>query len=88
LLKIGYDEAYRRCSPGQLLMLEVIRDAARRGLQRVEFLGFSAPWTRVWTEVERPMSTVRFFPLRPGSIVPAARHALGQLARKRSRESA
>ena len=49
LLKIGYDRAYGRCSPGMLLMRETIRYAAEAGLGRYEFLGCSATWTRVWT---------------------------------------
>jgi hypothetical protein len=46
LLKIGYDEHFAKASPGALLMFEVIRDAAGRGLDRVEFLGKAAPGPR------------------------------------------
>lgn len=49
LLKIGFDEAFKKCSPGSLLMLETIRHAAGEGLQGYEFLGTDEPWTRLWT---------------------------------------
>lgn len=64
LLKIGYDEAFARCSPGMLLMEETIRDAAKRGLRSYEFLGTAEPWTRVWTGRVRPCVSVRAYPLR------------------------
>lgn len=62
LFKIGYDERFARCSPGQLLMLESIQRAARRGLKRFEFLGKSADWTRFWTENERPRMKLLYYP--------------------------
>lgn len=62
LFKIGYDERFARCSPGQLLMLESIERAARNGLSRFEFLGKSADWTRFWTETERPRMRLRYYP--------------------------
>ena len=49
LLKIGYDESLSRCSPGTLLMLHTLGDAAARGLAGYEFLGAEAPWTAMWT---------------------------------------
>src|SRR2546428_512675 len=64
LLKIGYDEAFARCSPGMLLMEETIRDAAKRGLRSYEFLGTAEPWTRVWTGRVRPCVSGRAYPLR------------------------
>lgn len=39
LLKGGYEPAYGRHSPGQLLLHETIADARERGLRRVELLG-------------------------------------------------
>lgn len=50
LLFIGYDEDYRECSPGNLLMAETVQDAARRGLARYNFLGKEEPWIKRWTE--------------------------------------
>jgi CelD/BcsL family acetyltransferase involved in cellulose biosynthesis len=62
LLKIGYDEQFARASPGQLLMLDTLRDAAGRGLRSYEFLGTVAPWTEVWTDRVRECVSVRAYP--------------------------
>jgi len=63
LLKIGYNEAYARMSPGTLLMLEVVRQAARDGTQSVEFLGSVEPWTELWTKAVRECVHIRAYPL-------------------------
>lgn len=62
LLKVGYDETFARCSPGNLLMLETLRYAASRGLRTYEFLGSSEPWTDVWTNLLRPCVSVWAYP--------------------------
>ena len=62
LLKVGYDEAYACCSPGNLLLLETLRYAARRKLQSYEFLGSSQPWTEIWTKQVRPCVNVAAYP--------------------------
>jgi len=66
LLKIGYKEAYARLSPGSLLMLEVVRDAAQRGLHSIEFLGAVEPWTELWTKTVRECLHIRAYP--PGFL--------------------
>lgn len=48
LLKPAYDESLARYSPGQLLMVEVLRDAIARRLTRFEFLGEDMTWKRDW----------------------------------------
>lgn len=65
LLKIGYDETFARCSPGMLLMLHSIGDAARRGLRSYEFLGTAEPWTQMWTQEVRPAVSIRAYPAAP-----------------------
>jgi CelD/BcsL family acetyltransferase involved in cellulose biosynthesis len=62
LLKVGYNEAFARCSPGHLLMVETLRYAANRGLRTFEFLGSAEPWTRVWTTDVRPCVSVWAYP--------------------------
>jgi len=62
LLKIGYDEVFSRCSPGTLLMLEMLRAAAEGGVGSVEFLGEVEPWTRLWAQQERPCVSLRAYP--------------------------
>lgn len=75
LLKIGHDEALARCSPGSLLLLEVVRDAAARGLRAVQMLGGIEPWTRMWTESELPCVTVAAYPPGVASLRPVAADA-------------
>lgn len=62
LLKIGYDERFARASPGQLLMLHTLSEAASRGLRSYEFLGSVAHWTEMWTKEVRECVTVRVYP--------------------------
>jgi CelD/BcsL family acetyltransferase involved in cellulose biosynthesis len=62
LLKVGYDEGFARCSPGNLLMLETLRYAASRGLGSYEFLGSVEPWTEIWTDRIRPCVSVWIYP--------------------------
>lgn len=67
LLKIGYDEAVGSCSPGTLLLAQVVGDAAARGLDAVELLGEVEPWTHVWTEEAHELVSVRaLLPTRSG----------------------
>ena len=53
LLKPGYDEGLRECSPGQLLMEEVVRDCITRGVREFDFLGPDMVWKRDWTDQVR-----------------------------------
>ena len=62
LLKVGYDETFARCSPGNLLMLETLRYAAHRALRSYEFLGSAEPWTEIWTDRIRPSVSVWAYP--------------------------
>jgi len=62
LLKVGYDEMYAKCSPGNLLLVETLKYAVQRGLKSYEFLGSSAPWTEVWTRQIRPCVAVAAYP--------------------------
>jgi hypothetical protein len=62
LMKIGYDAAYARCSPGQLLMLHTIGHAAAQGLRSYEMLGNAAAWTAGWTRTLRPFVRVNAYP--------------------------
>lgn len=65
LFKIGYDEAYARCSPGSLLMLHTLKYAAERGLRAYELLGSAEPWTAAWTQAEHPCLMIRTYPHSP-----------------------
>ncbi|WP_206241755.1 GNAT family N-acetyltransferase [Novosphingobium terrae] len=66
LFKIGYDEAYRSCSPGNLLMLHSLRHAARAGLEAYELLGEAEPWIAdFWTRESHECVRVRTYPFNP-----------------------
>lgn len=53
LLKTAYDEAAADCSPGHLLVEDVLRDCMERGLGEFDFLGESMDWKRCWTSAAR-----------------------------------
>jgi CelD/BcsL family acetyltransferase involved in cellulose biosynthesis len=65
LLKIGYDPAFARCSPGLLLMAATLRHAIERGLRSYELLGVDEPWLRPWNPSLRACVTVRIHPAGP-----------------------
>lgn len=89
LLKIGYDDQYSRCSPGNLLMLHTLGYAAEKGLLSYEFLGTAAPWTQVWTNALRECVLIRAYPASRSGIttfaVDASKSAFGKLKRLSSR---
>src|SRR5205807_9829190 len=62
LHKIGYDEAFAKCSPGMLLLRDTIRYAASRGLRSYEFLGAAEAWIRPWTDQLRRCVSIRAYP--------------------------
>lgn len=82
LLKIGHDEGFARCSPGQQLMLHVVRDAAMRGLQAIEFLGQPEPWTQFWTPVVRKCVALHAYPFTPPAMATFAAHAVDYARRR------
>jgi CelD/BcsL family acetyltransferase involved in cellulose biosynthesis len=85
LLNIGYDEEYRHCSPGNLLLEESIRDAARSGLERYNFLGKEEPWTRRWTTTARDCLVLAAYRMNLHGIKAISSDA-GYLLAKRIRE--
>jgi len=81
LLKIGYDERYAYCSPGQQLMLYVAGDAARRGLTAIEFLGEEEAWTKTWTRTTRSCVSVRAYPFTAKGVAALADTAVRRAVR-------
>ena len=86
MLKIGYDESFARCSPGSLLLVESLRDAAARGLRSVELLGRWEPWTDIWTSHERRCVSLLAYPATLRGLSSLARdgahYALDQIRRR------
>ncbi|MGD9527452.1 GNAT family N-acetyltransferase [Pseudonocardia sp.] len=68
LLKIGYDETVKRCSPGTLLMLAVVAAAADGGLTHVEFLGTAEAWTGLWATRSRECVRLAGYPAAMRSL--------------------
>jgi len=61
--KIGYDESFAICAPGNLLRLEILRYAAERGLRSYEFQGKEERWIRDWTRSFRKTVSVTAHPV-------------------------
>ncbi len=85
LFKVGYDNQFARCSPGNLLLRETLHYAATRGLQSLHFLGLVEHWTRQWTEEEMTCVDVRGYPFGfqgvtalTGDVMKSAWRKLGQ----------
>ena len=53
VLKVGYDEAYSRCSPGILLINASIQYAFEQKLCSYEFLGSDEQWLHMWARGNR-----------------------------------
>lgn len=64
LLKPGYDESVKECSPGQLLMDEVVKSCIGDGLSEFDFLGPDMSWKRDWANMSRQHT--RLFVFRDG----------------------
>jgi CelD/BcsL family acetyltransferase involved in cellulose biosynthesis len=82
LLKPGFDPAFAAFGPGQLLVWEAAADAARRGLEEFDFLGWDMPWKRDWTDRVRAHVRILAYRKTPrGELRYAARHVLRPRAR-------
>jgi CelD/BcsL family acetyltransferase involved in cellulose biosynthesis len=64
MLKSGYDEAYHRYSPGQVLTERLLRDAWEKKLDEVDFLGDDERWKLSWATDRRPHTWLFVFPDR------------------------
>jgi CelD/BcsL family acetyltransferase involved in cellulose biosynthesis len=73
-LKTGFDERFRRVSPGILLDYEILKHACERGYEAVEFLGVVEPYKAIWTSWQRSYCSIRIYPV----LSLAGSAALGQ----------
>lgn len=62
LLKTGYDDFFKKCSPGFLLIVECLSYAARRRLSSIEFLGDKA-WPDETPQQYRSHVSIRAYPI-------------------------
>ena len=83
LAKAGYDEAFRRHGPGQLLVNEILSQTRERGLHEFDFVG-PATWDESrWASARR--TNYRVFIFRKGwygALLHAARIAARDAVRK------
>jgi CelD/BcsL family acetyltransferase involved in cellulose biosynthesis len=61
LMKTGFDERYRRFSPGLVLRGEVLRAAVQEGASFYDFLGGPDSYKLRWTTELRPRSAIRAY---------------------------
>jgi CelD/BcsL family acetyltransferase involved in cellulose biosynthesis len=64
MLKSGYDEAYHRYSPGQVLTERLLREAWDQKWDEVDFLGDEERWKVSWATDLRPHAWFFVFPNR------------------------
>lgn len=72
VLKIGFDEQWRKLSPGMLLTSDTIRYALEDRALGLEFLGVAEDWQREWRPLRRPHCAAVFYPNRPGGMAALA----------------
>lgn len=73
LFKIGFDTAFARMSPGNLLMLHALADATGRGLLGIELLGEVEPWIMdVWTREATACLRLQTYPFNLHGLVALA----------------
>jgi CelD/BcsL family acetyltransferase involved in cellulose biosynthesis len=83
LFKIGFDEAFKAASPGQILLSESVAAAARDGLAGYELLGSRDAWTDVWTKRVNECVGVVLLPRSPRGVL-----GLATLRRREAEERA
>lgn len=86
LMKIGYDEAFASCSPGNLLIRESVSYAARQGLKSIGFLGAPEPWKLQWSREMVRSVTLHAYPWGMRGLATlakeATRHVIDKLRRR------
>jgi CelD/BcsL family acetyltransferase involved in cellulose biosynthesis len=85
MVKCAYDETFRSFSPGHLMVHEVLRDCAERGLSTFDFMAHGEEWKRKWSLQFRPHAHLyvfgrgmygRFLSLAKVKIAPAIKRRL------------
>lgn len=62
IYKIGHDEGWSWCSPGILLMHQVVKFCFEKGLKSCEMLGSDEPWLHIWANESHSVITFKIFP--------------------------
>jgi CelD/BcsL family acetyltransferase involved in cellulose biosynthesis len=83
LPKPAYDEALGACSPGQLLLREVLAECEARGVGELDFLGPDMPWKRDWNPQYRQHDWLHVYRPGPtGAALHAIKHRLKPFAKE------
>ena len=77
-LKGGFDEGYRKFSPGMLLAEDVLERCFAEGLRSYEFLGSADAFKSEWTSEARVRMTVQAFPRTAAGTAGWAAWAFGR----------
>jgi CelD/BcsL family acetyltransferase involved in cellulose biosynthesis len=87
-LKGGYDTTYRSFGPGHLLTAEIVAHCFAHGLRRLDFLGDTSQYKRVWTHTAREMTAIELFPRSTAGTVGLVSYRYGRPMAKRARDYA
>ena len=87
VLKIAFHEDFRKCSPGVILMHEMIRYAHERRLQFFEFLGYEENWIRTWTTESRRYYTLNLYPYSQRGLTRLGKDVVANLKTRYGRSS-
>lgn len=71
--KVAYNEDYKQFAPGHLIMAEIIKDCAQRGIRVFDITGQDQPWKMKWTSQARPVTHYYIFKGAAGSLAYALR---------------
>jgi CelD/BcsL family acetyltransferase involved in cellulose biosynthesis len=82
-LKTGYDPAFARFSPGQLITHSLLNEAVQRGVRRYELLGSDEPYKLKWTRAVHELAGITVFaPTASGTAHLLARKIAQPAARR------
>lgn len=62
-LKIAFDEKFRNCAPGVVLVQEAIQHVFESDITAFEFMGSEEAWQDNWTTSTHEFESFRFYPL-------------------------
>ncbi|HST12728.1 MAG TPA: GNAT family N-acetyltransferase, partial [Terriglobales bacterium] len=54
--KVAYNEDYKQYAPGHLIISEILRDCAARGIHTFDITGQDQPWKMKWTSETRSVN--------------------------------
>jgi CelD/BcsL family acetyltransferase involved in cellulose biosynthesis len=81
----GYDERWYEYSPLTIITAEMIKNAAERGLGRMDFPPAVTPWKSRWgTEQPRIVTETSFYSLRPAALARGVMRRLHQRLQERA----